>query len=54
MVLTTSDADRDVVEAYDRFVNSYVTKPIDIDEFLQVVRSFEQFWLQVVKLPDGR
>ena len=51
VVLTTSDADADVQSAYDRYVNSYVTKPIDMEDFLRVVRSFEEFWLQVVRLP---
>ena len=52
VVLTTSSADRDVLEAYDRHVNSYVTKPMDIDDFLRVVRTFEDFWFHIVRLPS--
>ncbi len=51
VVLTSSAAERDVVESYERNVNAYVTKPIDIDEFLAAIRALEGFWLSVVKLP---
>ena len=51
IVLTSSAAERDVVESYERNVNAYVTKPIDIDEFLGAIRALEGFWLSVVRLP---
>jgi CheY-like chemotaxis protein len=51
VVLTSSAAERDVVESYERNVNAYVTKPIDIDEFLAAIRALERFWLAVVRLP---
>jgi CheY-like chemotaxis protein len=51
VVLTSSSAERDVVESYERNANAYVTKPIDIDEFLAVIRALEGFWLSVVRLP---
>lgn len=51
VVLTTSQADEDVVRAYDLHVNCYITKPIDLDQFLKVVQSIEDFWLTIVRLP---
>jgi CheY-like chemotaxis protein len=51
IVLTSSAAERDVIESYERNVNAYVTKPIDIDEFLAAIRALEGFWLTVVRLP---
>jgi CheY-like chemotaxis protein len=52
-VLTTSAEDRDVLAAYDRHVNCYLTKPIDFNEFAQVVQSVEDFFLSIVRLaPD--
>ena len=53
IVLTTSVADRDIARSYDLHVNCYITKPIDLGEFIQVVRSIEDFWLQLVRLPPG-
>jgi chemotaxis family two-component system response regulator Rcp1 len=52
IVLTTSDADQDVWRAYDAGVNSYLTKPVDLAQFIKNVRSFEDFWLAIVKLPS--
>ncbi len=53
LMLTTSAAERDILDAYAQHVNAYITKPIDLDEFVGVVRSIEQFWLSIVRLPDG-
>jgi two-component system, chemotaxis family, response regulator Rcp1 len=53
IVLTTSSSDRDITEAYDNYVNCYLTKPIDFEEFISVVRSMEYFWISVVRLPPG-
>lgn len=52
IVLTTSSAERDVLRSYELSVNCYITKPIDLDEFIRVVRSIECFWLSVVRLPS--
>ena len=52
IVLTTSDADQDVWRAYDAGVNSYITKPVDLTQFIKNVRTFEDFWLTIVKLPS--
>jgi len=51
IVLTTSAADKDVWKAYDAGVNSYITKPVNLDKFIGIVRSIEDFWLEIVKLP---
>jgi chemotaxis family two-component system response regulator Rcp1 len=51
VIMTSSDNERDIVAAYDRHVNCYVTKPIDMDKFIEVVRSIEDFWLSIVRLP---
>jgi two-component system, chemotaxis family, response regulator Rcp1 len=50
-VLTTSDAEVDVLESYDLGANCFLTKPVDLDQFLKVVRAVEEFWLGVVRLP---
>ncbi len=53
VVLTTSKAEEDILKSYDLHVNSYVTKPVDLNKFLNVIRSIEDFWLSVVKLPPS-
>jgi two-component system response regulator len=52
VVLTTSLADQDVQSAYDLHANCYVPKPVDFDEFVEVVRAIGNFWFGTVKLPD--
>ena len=52
VMLTTSDAEIDVVRSYELNVNAYVTKPVDLDQFINIVRSVEHFWLTVAKLPS--
>jgi two-component system response regulator len=51
VVLTTSKAEEDVLKAYDLQANCYITKPVDFDQFIKVVKSIEEFWLTIVKLP---
>lgn len=51
VVLTTSEAEKDVLGAYELHANAYIVKPVDLDQFLGVVRSIEGFWLAVVKFP---
>jgi CheY-like chemotaxis protein len=51
VVLTTSSAEEDVFRSYKLHANCYVTKPVDLDKFLQVVKSIDSFWLTVVTLP---
>jgi chemotaxis family two-component system response regulator Rcp1 len=50
VILTTSQAELDIVESYRLHANAYVTKPVDLDQFLKVVGSIEEFWLEIVKL----
>jgi CheY-like chemotaxis protein len=51
IILTTSDDERDVLKAYNLHANCFITKPIALDRFLAVVRSIEEFWLTIVRLP---
>lgn len=51
VVLTTSQADEDILRAYQLHANCYITKPIDFNQFLRIVASIQDFWLNVVKLP---
>jgi two-component system, chemotaxis family, response regulator Rcp1 len=51
VVLTSSEAESDIAKAYELHANCYVTKPVGIDMFLQVVKSIEEFWVEIVKLP---
>jgi len=53
VVLTTSAAEVDILSAYDLHANCYITKPVDLGQFENVVRSIEDFWLAIVKLPKG-
>jgi len=50
VVLTTSKAEEDILKSYRLNANAFVTKPVDLDQFLKVVQSIEQFWLEIVKL----
>ena len=51
VVLTTSDAEEDVRKAYNLYANCYIAKPIDLDEFFEVVKSIKEFWYRIAKLP---
>jgi CheY-like chemotaxis protein len=51
VVLTTSSSEQDILRSYDLHANCYITKPVDLDQFIAVVRGIEDFWLTVVKLP---
>ena len=51
VILTTSQAEEDIARTYNLHANCYVTKPVDLDKFLEVVRSIEDFWLAFVQLP---
>jgi CheY-like chemotaxis protein len=53
VVLTTSRADQDILRAYQLSANCYINKPVDFNQFLDVVRSIESFWLYVVTLPPA-
>ena len=51
VILTSSQAEEDICRAYDLHANCYITKPVDLDQFIRVVKSIEDFWFTVVKLP---
>lgn len=51
VVLTTSDTEIDIMNAYQLHANCFITKPIDLEQFISVVKSIEDFWLSVVQLP---
>ena len=53
VILTTSRDEEDILRSYNLHANCYITKPIDLDQFLKVVKSIENFWLTIVKLPPG-
>ena len=53
LIFTVSSADKDILKAYDLQANAFITKPIDLDEFIAVVKSLEEFWLTIEKLPQG-
>jgi CheY-like chemotaxis protein len=54
VILTTSSDEADIFKSYNLHANCYITKPFDLDQFIQVVKSIEDFWLTIVKLPNGQ
>ena len=54
VILTISTAERDILRAYDLHANCYINKPVDFEQFTDVVKSIEDFWFTVVKLPRSR
>ncbi len=53
VVLTTSKADEDIVRSYDNHANCYITKPVDLNQFIEVVSSIKDFWISIVTLPKA-
>jgi len=51
VILTTSDSEKDILTSYNLHANCYIIKPLDLDKFINVVKSIEDFWLSIVKLP---
>jgi CheY-like chemotaxis protein len=51
VILTTSQDEQDVLKTYNLYANCYITKPVDLDQFITVVKSIEDFWLGIVVLP---
>ncbi len=51
IILTTSDADQDILRSYKLHANCFITKPVDLDQFIFIIRQIETFWFTVVKLP---
>jgi two-component system, chemotaxis family, response regulator Rcp1 len=53
VILTTSSSEADIFKTYNLHANCYITKPLGLEQFIQVVKSIEDFWLTIVKLPNG-
>jgi two-component system, chemotaxis family, response regulator Rcp1 len=51
VILTTSRSEQDIIKTYDLHANCYINKPVDLDQFVNVVKSIENFWFSIVKLP---
>jgi len=51
VIVTSSNAEQDILQAYDQHANCYVTKPVDLTQFMKIVRSIQAFWFSIVKLP---
>lgn len=54
VILTTSKAEEDILKTYNLHANCYINKPVDLEQFVTVVKYIEDFWLAIVKLPDGK
>ena len=54
VILTTSKAEEDIICSYDLHANAYITKPVDLQQFLKVIKAVEDFWLAVVTLPPDQ
>lgn len=53
VVITTSQAEQDILKSYDHHANCYICKPVDLDQFIKVVQSIQDFWLTIVRLPNS-
>jgi len=53
VILTTSQAEEDILRSYNLHANCYITKPIDLHQFVRVVKAIEDFWLTIVRLPPS-
>ena len=54
VILTTSQAEEDILKSYDSHANCYVTKPVDLNRFAEIMHSLDEFWFSIVKLPPKR
>lgn len=52
VILSSSEAEADIAGSYDRYANAYITKPVDLDGISKVVRALDEFWFEVVRLPE--
>lgn len=51
VIMTTSDDEQDILNAYDLYANCYITKPVDFQRFIEIVKTIENFWFSIVRLP---
>jgi two-component system, chemotaxis family, response regulator Rcp1 len=54
VILTSSDDEKDIVKTYNDYANCYITKPVELEGFMQIVKSIEDFWFAIVKLPRAK
>ena len=54
VILTTSSSEKDILEAYNNYANCYITKPVDLDKFIDVIHTVEDFWISIVQLPNRK
>lgn len=54
VILTISKAEEDIIKTYNLHANCYITKPLDLEQFMRVIKSIEEFWLTIVVLPSGK
>jgi CheY-like chemotaxis protein len=54
VILTTSEAEEDIIKSYKLHANCYITKPLDLNQFLEVIKTFGNFWLSIAKYPDKK
>ena len=53
VILTTSSSEKDILESYNNHANCYITKPVDLEKFIEVIHSIEGFWISIVQLPKS-
>ncbi len=53
VILTTSKADEDIIRTYNLHANAYITKPVDLNRFIEIIHTLEEFWFSIVKLPPN-
>ena len=51
VILTSSQTEQDIIRSYDLHANAYITKPVNLEQFIQLIKSIEDFWLEIVRLP---
>lgn len=51
IIMTTSSSEKDILQSYQNYANCYITKPIDVGDFMKVIAALENFWIKIVKLP---
>lgn len=51
VILTTSSSEKDILDSYNNYANCYITKPVDLDKFIEVIHTIEDFWISIVQLP---
>jgi chemotaxis family two-component system response regulator Rcp1 len=54
VILTSSDDREDIIRTYQQHANCYISKPVDLDGFMEIVKTFDDFWFTIVKLPNGK